>query len=90
MPPRTKSKNIGAKGGCATRRTQCGTGITKKLVAVGEKPVHREVLYALVCEKNDDRVVRGIVNGGVAEKEKMRERIHSVMAHRERRSACVW
>lgn len=46
-----------------------GTRVRRGLNALGEELLRRRLLYALVCKNEDDRVVHGIGNGGVAEKE---------------------
>lgn len=36
------------------------TGAKQRLRAVREELVYREMIYALVCEKEDNRVVKGL------------------------------
>lgn len=37
-----------------------GTGVAKKLGKMRKKLVLQEVIYALVCDKEDDRVEQGL------------------------------
>lgn len=57
--------------------------------AVGEVPVRRGAVYALLCEKEDSRALEESKMADRRMGKRMPERRRLVAAHRERQKACV-
>lgn len=74
MPSEIASRSVEAKNGCATRRARRETGLGLELEAMREKLVIRGVIYTMICEEDEDRVVGGIKLAERRRGKKMRER----------------
>lgn len=66
------------------------TGITRRLKAVGEKLVRQEVVCALFCEQEDNRVVKGSKIAERGREKKVQKRRHRVVVYRQCQRVCVW
>lgn len=90
MPPKKNDRSIRAKDGCATHRLQRGYQEQRQgLGAVEDELMGRGEGYRLVCEKEEEKVVRGSEMAARRKVKKMWERRGREMAQRKRRRACV-
>lgn len=84
-----KNKSVGAKDGLATCRTQRSDGNKARTRSGGEDPGRKGLVYVLVCEEEDHRVLGISEMAESRRRKKMLERQRRVVAHRERQKTCV-
>lgn len=90
MPLSIRNKSARAENSCATHRMQPeGTEIRRGLAAVREKLVRRGVVHTLVCEKLNDKRVRGSKIVDWRRGKKVWQRRRRIVNHREHKKACV-
>lgn len=89
IPPK-KNRKLDRR--TAVRRTESSErrGTRRRVRAKEDELVRRRVGYALLCKKNDHRVVKGSEIAESRSEEKVHERRRRFMLHRERQMSRVW